>query len=55
LSIARAGIGYFKSDSTSDVLWRNDSTGHVGIWEMHNNVPTWHDLGGSGVDHSSIV
>jgi hypothetical protein len=41
----------FNADGTSDVFWRNDSTGHVGTWEMHNNVQTWHDLGGSGVDH----
>jgi hypothetical protein len=44
------GVGDFNGDGTSDVLWRNDSTGHVGIWEMHNNAQTWHDLGGSGVD-----
>jgi hypothetical protein len=41
----------FNADGTSDVFWRNNSTGHVGTWEMHNNVQTWHDLGGSGVDH----
>jgi uncharacterized delta-60 repeat protein len=41
----------FNADATSDVFWRNDPSGHVGTWEMHNNVPTWHDLGGSGVDH----
>jgi hypothetical protein len=43
--------GDFNADGTSDVFWRNDSSGHVGTWEMHNNVQTWHDLGGSGVDH----
>jgi hypothetical protein len=41
----------FNGDGTSDLFWRNNSSGHVGIWEMHNNVQTWHDLGGSGVDH----
>jgi uncharacterized protein YkwD len=44
----------FNGDTTSDVLWRNNSSGHVGIWEMHNNVQTWHDLGGSGVDHKVV-
>jgi hypothetical protein len=49
-----AGIGDYNGDGTSDVFWRNDSNGHVGIWEMHNNVQTWHDLGlSSGADHSS--
>jgi hypothetical protein len=41
----------FNADATSDVFWRNNATGHTGIWEMHNNVQTWHDLGGSGTDH----
>jgi hypothetical protein len=41
----------FNADGTSDVFWRDNATGHVGTWEMHNNVQTWHDLGGSGVDH----
>jgi subtilisin family serine protease len=41
----------FNADGISDVLWRNDPTGHVGTWEMHNNIQIWHDLGGSGVDH----
>jgi hypothetical protein len=44
----------FNGDGTSDVLWRNNSSGHVGIWEMHNNVQTWRDLGGSGVDHKVV-
>jgi hypothetical protein len=44
----------FNGDSTSDVLWRNDSSGHVGTWEMHNGALTWHDLGGSGVDHKAV-
>src|SRR5436190_1209699 len=47
-------IADFNGDGTSDVLWRNDTSGHVGIWEMHNNIPTWHDLGGSGADHKVV-
>jgi VCBS repeat-containing protein len=41
----------FNADGTSDVLWRNNSTGHLGIWQMKNSVQSWQDLGGSGVDH----
>jgi hypothetical protein len=50
-----AGIGGFNRDGTSDILWRNNSSGHVGWWEMHNGTPTWHDLGGSGIDHLIIA
>jgi acetoin utilization deacetylase AcuC-like enzyme len=48
------GVGDFNADGTSDLLWRNDDTGHVGIWEMHNNEQSWHDLGGSGIDHKVV-
>jgi serralysin len=44
----------FNGDVSSDVLWRNNSTGHTGIWEMRNNVLTWKDLGGSGADHKVV-
>ncbi|MEA2923154.1 MAG: hypothetical protein QOD25_276, partial [Alphaproteobacteria bacterium] len=44
----------FNGDSTSDIFWRNDESGHVGIWEMHDGTQTWHDLGGSGVDHKVV-
>jgi glucose/arabinose dehydrogenase len=44
----------FNGDSTSDIFWRNDASGHVGIWEMHDGTQTWHDLGGSGVDHKVV-
>jgi hypothetical protein len=49
------GVGDFNGDGTSDILWRNDASGHVGIWEMHDGTQTWHDLGGSGVDHWVIA
>jgi hypothetical protein len=41
----------FNADETSDVFWRNNSTGHTGLWVMNNGVQTWQDLGGSGADH----
>jgi hypothetical protein len=46
--------GDTNADGTSDVFWRNNTSGHVGSWEIHNNVQTWHDLGGSGVDHKVV-
>jgi hypothetical protein len=33
------------------VFWRNNTTGHTGIWSINNGAPTWIDLGGSGADH----
>jgi hypothetical protein len=54
ITIDSARVRDFNADATSDVFWRNNSTGHVGTWEMHNNVQTWHDLGGSGVDHKVV-
>jgi len=51
-SITRSsGIGDFNGDGTSDVLWRQRFVRHVGIWEMHNEVLTWHDP----VDRGSIT
>ena len=44
----------FDANGTSDVLWRDDATGHVGVWSMQNGVPIAHDLGGSGVDHKVV-
>ena len=49
------GTGDYNGDGTSDIFWRNDANGHTGIWEMHNNVPGWHDLGTSAVDHLFVV
>jgi hypothetical protein len=40
----------FNGDGTSDVFWRNNSTGHTGTWEMHNSVPTGHDVGSSAAN-----
>ena len=44
----------FNADGTSDVLWRNESSGHVYWWEVHNGSAAAHDLGGSGVDHKVV-
>jgi hypothetical protein len=44
----------FNGDGTSDVFWRNNSSGHVGIWDMDTFLPSWLDLGGSGVDHKVV-
>jgi hypothetical protein len=52
-SVSTSNHSDYNGDGTSDLFWRNGTTGHVGIWEMHKNVPTWHDLGSSGVDHKA--
>jgi hypothetical protein len=49
--LADAPRNDFNGDGTSDVFWRNDANGHVGVWEMRDNKQAWLDLGGSGVDH----
>jgi hypothetical protein len=30
------GTGDFNGDGTSDILWRNNSTGEVAVWLMNN-------------------
>jgi Ca2+-binding RTX toxin-like protein len=35
----------FNRDGTSDVLWRDPSSGDIGYWGVNNNVATWHDFG----------
>ena len=42
------GTGNFNGDSTDDILWRNSSTGDVGIFEMDNGVATWRGVGTTG-------
>jgi uncharacterized delta-60 repeat protein len=41
----------FNADGISDVLWRDNSGGDVGIWVMKDGPQNWQDLGGSGTDH----
>ena len=45
------GIGDFDGNGTSDVLWRNASTGHVGWWEVNSGTVTQHSMATSGVDY----
>jgi Ca2+-binding RTX toxin-like protein len=37
----------FNYDFTSDILFRNNSTGHIGIWSVVNGAPVSTDLGSS--------
>jgi hypothetical protein len=32
-----AGVGDFNHDGTSDILWREASTGHTEIWLLANH------------------
>jgi hypothetical protein len=41
----------FNGDGTSDVFWRDNANGHIGVWTMHDGVQSWQDLGSSNVDH----
>jgi hypothetical protein len=41
----------FTADGTSDVLWRDNSGGDVGVWVMKDGAQNWQDLGSSGTDH----
>jgi hypothetical protein len=34
----------FNGDGTSDILWRNDTTGQVGMYRMNNGDPTWQGI-----------
>ncbi len=46
-----AGIGDFDGDGTSDVLWRNPTTGQVDTWRLVNgNWAASTDLGSRGTD-----
>ena len=44
----------FNHDGSSDVLWRNDSSGHVYWWEVHNGSALSRDSGSSGIDHKVV-
>jgi hypothetical protein len=43
------GTGDYNGDGISDVLWRNNSTGVVGYYQMDvsGNLQGWHDIAGS--------
>ena len=53
-SPARQVSSDFNGDGTSDVMWRNHSTGHVGWWEMHNGTATWRSMAISGLDYKAV-
>jgi hypothetical protein len=46
-----AGIGDYTGNGTSDVAWRNTTTGQVQTWLISNDQVT----GGSAIGHASSV
>ncbi len=36
-----AAIGDYNGDGTDDILWQNNSSGFVGLYEMHDGAATW--------------
>jgi hypothetical protein len=49
-----AGIGEYYGNGTDDILWRNATTGDVGVWAMNNGQATWHDLGISATSFNTV-
>jgi hypothetical protein len=49
-----AGIGDYYGNGTDDILWRNPTSGDVGIWAMNNGQATWHDLGASSPSFNTV-
>lgn len=50
-----AGVGDFYGTGTSDILFRNDSTGDIGFYRMSNgNMVSWQDIGGSSTAYSVV-
>ena len=43
-----AGVGDYSGDRTADVLWRNNTNGDIGYYQVSGGSHTWHDLGLSG-------
>jgi len=42
-----AAIGDYNGDGTDDILWQEDATGFVGMYEMHDGAATWVNIGSS--------
>jgi len=42
-----AAIGDYNGDGTDDVLWQEDATGFVGLYEMDDGVAMWVNIGNS--------
>ena len=49
-----AGVGDYYGNGTSDILWRDPTTGDVGIWQMTNGHDVWHDLGASSTAFKAV-
>jgi hypothetical protein len=48
-------VGDFNGDHTSDILWRNDTTGDTKLWLVNNGAPSQVDVGHSGTDFKVVA
>jgi len=44
-SLSVVGVGDFNGDGTTDILFRNATTGWLGQFVMHNGQSTWASIG----------
>src|SRR5207302_9462245 len=55
MSQAVLGLGDLNADGTSDILFRNNSTGDIGFYQMSNGaLQGWHDIGGSSTSYAVV-
>ena len=48
------GVGDFNGDGTSDILYRNNTTGDSGFYQMSNGSPSWHPIGSSSTAYTVV-
>jgi hypothetical protein len=49
------GVADYTGDHTTDLLWRNDTTGDVKMWAVNNGTPTQLNVSGSGTDYKIVA
>jgi hypothetical protein len=49
------GTGDYNGDNTADILFRNNTAGDTGFYEMVNGVNTgWHDIGATSTAYKVV-
>jgi hypothetical protein len=49
------GVGDFTGNGTDDILFRNNTTGDTGFYQISNGTfVSWHDIGGSSTAYSVV-